>query len=98
MLNDDWTEDDERIVCVVVASEDGKNYPEVDQECMTFYEMTEAGDGAGDYYDLKNIAGSTQGGMNTYEKLQLVARKRRDFLVDLVDQFPNRSVIIASDD
>lgn len=32
-----------------------------------------------------------------YEKLKLVARKRRDFLVDLVYLFPNRSVVFLEE-
>ena len=34
---------------------------------------------------------------STYEKLKVVARKRRDFLVDLVSLFPNRSVTFYDD-
>ena len=99
MLGDEWTEDDERIQCVVIASEDGREYPDVDKECYQVYETTEAGDGAGDYYDLASLSISARGGgsVNTYEKLKIVARKRRDFLVDLVDQFPNRPVGMIDD-
>ena len=98
MLGDEWIEEDENIQCVVVASEDGRDYPEVDKECYQVYEATEVGDGAGDYYDLASLSISTrEGNVNTYEKLKIVARKRRDFLVDLVDQFPNRTVTIADD-
>ena len=32
-----------------------------------------------------------------YEKLKIVARKRRDFLVELVALFPNRSVSMFDD-
>ena len=99
ILGDEWTEDDEKIQCLVVASEDGREYPEVDKECYQVYETTEAGDGAGDYYDLANLPVSARGGgsVNTYEKLKIVARKRRDFLVDLVDQFPIRTIAVVDD-
>ena len=56
-----------------------------------------------DYYDLKNmnlVQKNDNGEVvnesmlnSTYEKLKVVARKRRDFLVDLVCLFPNRSVL-----
>lgn len=105
ILNDDWVDDDRKIKCVVIASKDGEENSQVNEECYKCFDTADALSGnspENDYYDLKNMKvpqSNTNGEEvnevllnSTYEKLKIVARKRRDFLVDLVNSFPNRSV------
>lgn len=106
LFGDEWTDDDDKIACVIVASRDGKDDKEVNEECYKFYDTPQGGGNLmveNDYYDLKNmnlVQKNDNGEVvnesvlnSTYEKLKVVARKRRDFLVDLVCLFPNRSVL-----
>lgn len=109
VLEDEWTDDDDKISCVVVASKDGEDVPGVEEESHRVYDVNPEGVGGEvDYYDLKsmviperhNEAGevvSEEVMDSMYEKLKIVARKRRDFLVELVALFPNRSVSMFDD-
>ena len=107
MLGDEWTDDDDKIHCVVVASEDAAVVPGVDEECYRLYDATMEGSATRtcetDYYDLTNMtAGSAETvdevrRNSVYEKLKIVARKRRDFLADLVYLFPNRATLFYED-
>ena len=110
LLNDDWVDDDGKIKCVVIASKDGEENSQVNDECYKCFDSADGLNGnvpENDYYDLKNmsIVQRSKNGEevneallnSTYEKLKVVARKRRDFLVDLVSLFPNRSVTFYDD-
>ena len=57
-----------------------------------------------DYYDINNIHTTDNGEVteetmmnSVYERLKVVAKKRRDFLVDIIKQFPNRSIYFNDD-
>ena len=105
--NDEWTEDDNKIQCLIIATQDGEEHEEVNQECYKLYDdpaSREINNSGMDYYDINNVEPDTNGEvvdeflMNSiYEKLKIVARKRRDFLVDLINNFPNRSVLYTED-
>ena len=109
VMEDEWMDDDASIPCVIVASKDGEDVPGVEEEGHRVYDVNPEGVGGElDYYDLKsmviperhNEAGEvvSEEAMNSmYEKLKIVARKRRDFLVELVALFPNRSVSMFDD-
>ena len=103
-------DDDGKIKCVVIASKDGEENSQVNDECYKCFDSADGLNGIvpeNDYYDLKNmsIVQRSKNGEevneallnSTYEKLKVVARKRRDFLVDLVSLFPNRSVTFYDD-
>ena len=104
---DDWSEDDARIKCVVIASEDGQEHEEVNEACYNIYDMQPLTTGRMaeiNYYDINNIRPDGGGEevdesmlTSVYERLRVVARKRRDFLVDIVKQFPNRSILFSDD-
>lgn len=101
ILGDEWTEDDDKIHCVIISSKDGEDVAGVDEECYRIYDTVAERSAETDYYDLKNMTITKRAGEeiselvanSTYEKLKIVAKKRRDFLVDLVYLFPNRSIL-----
>ena len=94
VMEDEWMDDDASIPCVIVASKDGEDVPGVEEEGHRVYDVNPEGVGGEvDYYDLKSMEAMD----SMYEKLKIVARKRRDFLVELVALFPNRSVSMFDD-
>ena len=105
-LGDEWVDNDSDIQCVVIASLDGRDVEGVNEEC---YKIYDAKDGSpsfeNDYYDLNMVSVTHENAEvvdeslanSTYERLKVVARKRRDFLVELVNRFHNRSVVFYDD-
>lgn len=96
---DEWVENDRNIQCLILASEDGEEHEEVNEECYKIYDTPTSDMGETDYYDLKNLRMNGVGEEideeiqnSIYEKLKIVARKRRDFLVDLIKKYPNRAI------
>lgn len=101
-MDDEWEDDDSKIRCVVIASRDGEEVEGVNEECYKLYDTPEGPPCfENDYYDLNMVTISHDNGEvvdealanSTYERLKVVARKRRDFLVELVNQFTDRSVV-----
>lgn len=75
----------------------------MNEECYKIYDSP-ASETETEYYDIKNVRLTTSGEVmneslltSVYERLKIVARKRRDFLVELICKNPNRSVLYTED-
>lgn len=102
-FGDRWTADDKKIKCLIIASIDEQEHDEVNEECYKVYDSPSS-ETETEYYDIKNVRLTTSGEVmnesllaSVYERLKIVARKRRDFLVELVSKNPNRSVLYTED-
>lgn len=102
-LGDRWTDDDKKIKCLIIASIDEQEHDEVNEECYKIYDSPSS-ETETEYYDIKNVRLTMSGeflneGLLTsvYERLKIVARKRRDFLVELISKNPSRSVLYTED-
>lgn len=75
----------------------------MNEECYKIYDSPSS-ETETEYYDIKNVRLTMSGeflneGLLTsvYERLKIVARKRRDFLVELISKNPSRSVLYTED-
>lgn len=88
---------------MIIASIDEQEHGEVNEECYKIYDSPSS-ETETEYYDIKNVRLTMSGeflneGLLTsvYERLKIVARKRRDFLVELISKNPSRSVLYTED-
>lgn len=88
---------------MIIASIDEQEHDEVNEECYKIYDSPSS-ETETEYYDIKNVRLTMSGeflneGLLTsvYERLKIVARKRRDFLVELISKNPSRSVLYTED-
>ena len=113
LYEDEWRDDDDKLSRVIIASQDGRSYDFVDEECHRIFDAPSDDVARSsyetNYYDLRNVEPLCQRENSAseevsesilnsiYERLKIVARKRRDFLVDLVVLFPSRPVTLSDD-
>ena len=104
-FQDVWTDDDAQIRLLVLAGKDAERDESVDAECYALYDAR-SGEPTYEtrYYNLENTVVPRPGARggeeadeplrsSIYEKLKVVARKRREFLLNLIQSYPLRSAI-----
>lgn len=100
-----WTDDDAQIRPLVLAGKDAAREESADAECYALYDaLSSEPTYETRYYNLENTVVPRPGARDgeeadeplrssIYEKLRVVARRRRELLLNLIQSYPLRSAI-----